>query len=183
MEEGYIKLNRKILSWEWYQDAATARLFLHCLLLANWKDARWQGVEVPRGSFLTGRAKLAQDLKISEQSVRTALKHLILTGELTMKTGPKGSIITVVNYDLYQGSNQQDNQQLTNEQPTTNQQLTNEQPTTNQRLTTNKNNNKYKNIKNIHEPAAPTEESKAALKEIERLQMSQISRTSEEEAG
>ena len=172
MEEGYIKLNRKILSWEWYQDAATARLFLHCLLLANWKDARWQGVEVPRGSFLTGRAKLAQDLKISEQSVRTALKHLILTGELTMKTGPKGSIITVVNYDLYQGSNQQDNQQLTNEQPTTN-----------QRLTTNKNNNKYKNIKNIHEPAAPTEESKAALKEIERLQMSQISRTSEEEAG
>lgn len=175
MEEGYIKLNRKILSWEWYQDAATARLFLHCLLSANWKDARWQGVEVPRGSFLTGRAKLAQDLKISEQSVRTALKHLILTGELTMRTSPKGSIITVVNYDLYQGTNQPDNQQPTNNQPTTN-----------QRLTTNKNINNINNIKKGKKEkpaAAPTDESKEMLREIERLQLFQIKRQPGEEAG
>ena len=37
MEEGYIKLCRKLAAWEWYTDANTVRVFIHCLIMANWK--------------------------------------------------------------------------------------------------------------------------------------------------
>ena len=38
----WIKLNRKIVNWEWYQDIATFKLFIHCLIKANWKDAKFE---------------------------------------------------------------------------------------------------------------------------------------------
>lgn len=160
MDEGYIKINRRLTSWEWYQDANTARVFIHCLIMANWKDGRFRGAEVPRGSFVTGRKKLAEELKMSEQSVRTALNHLKSTNEITIKTTPKYSIITVVKYNEYQSDNRQINQQLTNNQPTTNQQLT-----------TIEERKKRKKLKEGEEKrsAAPTDKSKQALKAIENL--------------
>ena len=42
----WIKLNRKIVNWEWYQDIATFKLFIHCLIKANWKDAKFKGIEI-----------------------------------------------------------------------------------------------------------------------------------------
>lgn len=39
--EGYIKIHRKMLDWEWYDDIPTKTLFLHLLLTANWKDSKW----------------------------------------------------------------------------------------------------------------------------------------------
>ena len=50
---GHIKIDRRILEWEWYSDINTCRLFIHLLLKANWKDGRFQGTEVPRGSLVT----------------------------------------------------------------------------------------------------------------------------------
>ena len=36
--EGWVKLHRKFLEWEWYDKSETVHLFLHCLLKANHKD-------------------------------------------------------------------------------------------------------------------------------------------------
>ena len=41
----YIKIDRKILDWEWYRNLNTCRLFFHLLLKANWKDGRFEGKE------------------------------------------------------------------------------------------------------------------------------------------
>lgn len=120
----WIKLFSKFMNWEWYKDSNTKGVFIHCLLKANWKDGKFEGKVIKRGSFVTGRKKLAEELELSEQQVRTALKHLISTNEITIATTNKYSVITIVNYELYQQVNQQTNQQLTNNQPTTNQQLT-----------------------------------------------------------
>ena len=49
----YIKLNRKIIGWEWYLNINVKTLFIHCLLKANWKDGRFEGKELKRGSFVT----------------------------------------------------------------------------------------------------------------------------------
>ena len=122
--DAFIKLQRKMLDWEWYTDANTKAVFLHCLLKANWKDGRFRGHKVPRGSFVSGRKVLAEELNLSEQQVRTALEHLKSTNEVTIKSTSRFSIITVVNYDRYQTNNQQTNQQTTNKQPTSNQQVT-----------------------------------------------------------
>lgn len=98
----YIKLSRKILEWEWYSDINTCRLFIHLLLKANWKEGRFQGVEIPRGSLVTSYSSLAKDTGLSVKNVRTALKHLEATGEVAVKRQAKFSVVEVKNYDAYQ---------------------------------------------------------------------------------
>ena len=121
MDEGYILLHRKIVNWEWFSDPNTLVVFVHCLLRANWKDGKFQGREVKRGEFVTSLPKLAEETSLSVQNVRTALKHLESTGELTSKSHAKYRIISISNYDRYQCPNSQltGNQQATNRQLTT----------------------------------------------------------------
>ena len=117
MSERWIKLHQKFVDWEWYKDTNTKVVFLHCLLKANWKNEKYQGVDIPRGSFVSGRKKLSKELNLTEQQIRTALEHLKSTNELTIKTCNKFSIITINKYELYQQNNQQINQQSTSKQP------------------------------------------------------------------
>ena len=139
----YIKISRKLLDWEWYTDTNTKALFLHMLLKANWKDGRFQGEEVPRGSFVSSLQKLSGEASLSMQEVRTALSHLKVTGEITSKPHAKYSTFTVEKYDQYQGSNKQltDSQQASNKEVTgsqqgSNTQVTNSQQAVNKQLTT-----------------------------------------------
>lgn len=117
----YVKISRKILEWEWYTDANTKVLFLHILLKANWKDGRFQGIEVPRGSFVTSLQNLAAETGLTVRNVRTALKHLENTGEVTSNRHVKFSVITVKNYDRYQSCDTQVtvNRQASDSQVTT----------------------------------------------------------------
>ncbi len=133
---GFIQLHRKIVEWEWYQNTNTFRVFLHCLLMANFTDGRFEGVEVKRGQFVTSLPNLAKQTLLSIQQVRTALDHLKLTGEITDKAYAKFRVITVVKYDMYQQDNRQNNSQSTGYQ-----QASNRQSTGNQQQYNNDNNN------------------------------------------
>ncbi len=104
---GHIKLDRKILNWEGYTDVNTCKLFLHLLLKANWEDGRFQGVEVPRGSFVSSYQVLATETGLTVKNVRTALGHLQKTGEVAVNRHPKFSVFTVKNYCLYQSTGSQ----------------------------------------------------------------------------
>ena len=103
----YVKISRKILEWEWYTDINTKVLFLHILLKANWKQGRFQGTEVPRGSFVTSQQNLALETGLTLKNVRTALKHLENTGEVAVNRHPKFSVITIKNYVKYQSGGSQ----------------------------------------------------------------------------
>lgn len=120
----YIKLNRKIVEWEWYSDINTCRLFIHMLLKANWKEGRFQGTTVPRGSFISSIGKLSEETCLTIREVRTAISHLKMTGEVTSKTTNKYTVFTVNNYDSYQSNDKQDDNQLTSERQS------NDKPTT-----------------------------------------------------
>ena len=135
MNNGWIKLHRSILDWEWYDDVNVTRLFLHCLFKANHKDKKYRGSVVKRGTFLTGRDLLALETGLSVQQIRTSLTKLKSTNELTIKSSRQGTVIEVVNYDKFQDA--------TNTP-------TNEQPTSNQQVTSNKNDKKEKNDKNTY---------------------------------
>ena len=124
MDEGYILLYRKMLNWEWMSDANTLAVFIYCLLRANWRDGKFQGTEVHRGEFVTSIASLAGELGLSVQNIRTALKHLESTGEITSKSHAKYRIIAISHYDDYQCPNKVANNQLTSIQQATNKQLT-----------------------------------------------------------
>ena len=152
MHNGWIKLHRKFLSWEWYQDANTARLFIHLLIKSNHKDKKWKGHLIRKGQVLTGRKMLAKELDISEQNVRTSIRRLISTNEITIKPTNQFSIITICNYENYQSGEIESNQQTN--QPA-NQRLTSNQPATNQQLTTTKNVKNDKNEKNEKKKETP----------------------------
>ena len=139
MDESFIKLYRKFENWEWYQDVYTKVVFLHLIMMANYKSKKWRGIIIDRGQVLTGRIKLAASLGISVQNVRTALANLQSTNELTIKSNSQHSIITIVNYNSYQ----QVTSKVTSE-------LTNDQPTPNQRLTTTKKDNNIKKDKKVN---------------------------------
>lgn len=105
--ENFIKMYRKILEWEWWPDINTHRLFSYMLVKANWKDGSFKGVVVPRGSFVSSISKLSDDTNLTVDEVRTALKHLKSTNEITSKSYSKFTVFTVKNFGLYQGSPEQ----------------------------------------------------------------------------
>ena len=135
--QGYIKLHRQLLTWEWYTDIPVRVLFEHCLLRANHKSNKWRGQTIDVGSFITSYEKLSAETGLTVQQVRTALSKLKSTGELTYKSTSRYSIITINNWIDYQEDNTQNNKQITNNQQTNNKQIT-----------TNKNDKNEKNDKN-----------------------------------
>ena len=105
MDSGWIKLHRSLLKWEWHDDPNTFCLWVHLLLMANHDEQKWHGMVIPRGSLLTGRKKLAEETGLTEQSVRTSLIKLEKSQNLTNKSTNKFTLITICNYDSYQGKN------------------------------------------------------------------------------
>lgn len=145
-ENGFIKVNRSILDWEWINHNNTFVVFMHLLLTVNYEDKEWHGITIKRGQRVCSKEKLATECNLKYQPLRTCLEHLESTGEITIKPTRKYSIVTVNNYEKYQ--------QATNSQPQTNQQPTNTPQITNQQLTTTKE-IKNKRIKNTRRDIPP----------------------------
>lgn len=124
LEFGWIKLSRKITKWRWYKDGNTFRLFLHLILTANHEDCDFETITIHRGQRVASRRTLSQETGMSEQEIKTAIKHLISTNEITSVSTRKYTIFTINNYNTYQIVASHP----TNDQPTPNQQLTNDQP-------------------------------------------------------
>ena len=159
--EGWIRIHRDILGWEWYDDEKMFKLFITLILLANHESTRWHGINIERGQLITSIEKLALQTKCSVQQVRTMINRLKSTSEITSKSTNKFTIITICNYDKYQYGiveEQQTNQQAN--QQTNNKQITNKQQTNNKQITTNNNDNNDNNDKNIISPIIPFGEKK-----------------------
>jgi len=126
--EGWVKLHRKFLEWEWYDKSETVHLFLHCLLKANHKNKNYRGKIVNRGSFLTSRELLSKELGLSQRQIRTSLSRLKMTNELTINSTRKGTLIQVVNYTKYQvqTNKETDNRPTIDQQQTSNKNVKNE---------------------------------------------------------
>lgn len=139
----WIKIFRELLQWEWFQKPEMVQLFIYLLLKANCEDKQWQGMVIKRGQLVTSNPSIRSDLKLSEQTIRTCIKRLISTGEITYKSTNRFVVITICNYDKYQEckeiANEQNNERP-NIQSTGEQRATNEQSTSNQR--------QLKNIRN-----------------------------------
>jgi len=126
--QGWIKLHRKIIKWEWYQDSHMVHLLMHLLLIANHEPGRWRGVNIDRGQVVTGLGSLSKATGITIQTLRTCLARMKKSGELTSKSTNRFRLITLCNYESYQisenGTNRPSNKQLTSNQQATNKQLT-----------------------------------------------------------
>jgi len=121
--QGFIKIHRKFLEWEWATEPNMTHFLLYCILKANWEDDSWKGKMINRGQFTSGIYELSSESGLTVQQVRTCIKRLVASGEITVKSTNKYTLYTIVKYEKFQ----HDPNKLTNEQQTNNKQITNEQ--------------------------------------------------------
>ena len=121
---GFIKLHRQLLEWEWYDDINCRLTLIHCILKANFKDKQWRGYDIKRGSFITSLSKLSDEIGISKQQLRTVLDKLEKTGEINKINNGSNTLIIVLNYSDYQDVSKE-NPKPTNTLPTQDQHTTN----------------------------------------------------------
>ena len=138
-DNGWIKLHRKVLDNPVVmKDADHLAVWVYLLLNATHKDipALFGGkkITLKPGQLITGRKSIAKHLHVNESKVRRVLDDFESDQQIDRQRGNKSSVITVLCWDKYQITDQQNSQQMTSNWPTTDQQVT-----------TNKN---IKNIKN-----------------------------------
>lgn len=167
----WIKIFRELLQWEWFQKAEMVQLFIYLLLKANCVDKQWQGITIKRGQLATSNATMRQDLRLSEQQIRTCIKRLISTGEITYKSTNRYVVITICNYDKYQeignSINAQNNEQ-TNNQSTDEQRAINEQSTTTKEVKNIR--SKEYNIKDIKQESGSNDQLSSASDEAQAVE-------------
>jgi hypothetical protein len=102
MGRGYVKLHREAIDHEVFQDEWLWKLFCWCVLKANFKADNFKGEFVPRGSFVTGRMRAAEELGAAPSRVYRGLRRLEELGCITTKANSNWTTVTVCNYNTYQ---------------------------------------------------------------------------------
>jgi len=126
---GWIKLYRQLLDWEWYKNLNVKIVWLHLLLTANFVSGRKAyGHTLVAGQVITTYKRIAEETGLTFQNVRTAINHLLTSGEITKEPTNKFQVITVEKWAFFQYQDGKDNnnpnRQLTYNQQSTNNQLT-----------------------------------------------------------
>jgi hypothetical protein len=147
--EGWIKLYRKFSEWEWFNISEMVHLFIYLLLNANHEPGKWRGIKIERGQILTGLNSLHEKTGISIRTLRTCLDRLQNTKEIDRQMTNRYSIITICNYESYQGEKMNYDKQA-------DKQATSKRQASDKQATTNNNNKENKEFKNEKKFIAPT---------------------------
>jgi len=128
MNNGWIKLHRKMLDNPVvFKDADHVAVWVYLLLEATHKEhpTMFGGKKImlKPGQLVTGRKKIAEKTKVNEYKAMRILKTLESEQQIAQRTERYGSLITILAWDEYQDTAQQDEQQLHNDCTTTAQRL------------------------------------------------------------
>lgn len=123
----WITLDRNIDTWRWYKNANTFRVWIHILLHVNYKKCGFEGIDIFPGQIVRSYNTIADELGMTYDEVRTAIKHLKRTGEITVRKYPKFLVISVVNWKRYQTNSHDSSQSNPNQDPYESQAITNNQ--------------------------------------------------------
>ena len=115
MDRGFIKLYRKSLDAGWIRNHKLWALWTWCLLKASHKDhdvvVGLQTVHLTPGQFIFGLKKASQETGLTLRETRTRIESLIKAGNLTIKTTNKFSVVSIVNWNLYQSADSENDTQ------------------------------------------------------------------------
>ena len=109
-KQGWIALHREIQEhWMWKDKPfSKGQAWIDLLMLANHSDNKFllgnELVEVKTGSFITSELKLMERWGWGNTKVRSFLNLLETDGMIKKFSDKKKSVITIVNYSVYQGS-------------------------------------------------------------------------------
>ncbi|EAF5270388.1 DnaD domain-containing protein [Listeria monocytogenes] len=140
MSHGWVKLHRDLKEKPIWRSSTPEQktILVTLLMMANHKENEWEWMGKPfkakPGEFVTSIKSITEECGkgISSQNVRTALKRFENYGFLTKESTKVNTLINIVNWGVYQDSENKSN-------TLANKQLTNDSQTANKQLTTNKN--------------------------------------------
>jgi len=122
---GFIKLERCLLSKSIFNNEKLLKVWIWCLLKATYKEYTEmigrQEVVIQPGQFTTGRFKAGEELNMNSSTAWSYLKLLQKNQSIGIKSNNKFSVVTIVNWALYQldkdnSDNKSDNKKTTDEQ-------------------------------------------------------------------
>lgn len=109
MNRGYVRLWRKSLDAGWIKNHKLWAFWTYCLMKATHKEydaiIGLQVIHLMPGQFIFGLKKASQETGLTVREIRTIVEFLRKAGNLTNKTTNKFSIITIINWPIYQGDN------------------------------------------------------------------------------
>lgn len=136
--EGWISTYRKILENPIVcKDSDYFAVWMYLLLNATHKESpsifNKKKIILKKGQLITGRKTIAEKFDISESKVQRILKTFEIEQQIEQQTCSRNRLISIINWNEYQQSEQRI------EQPVNNERTTNEQPVN----TNNNDNNIY----------------------------------------
>lgn len=149
---GWIKLHRKLLDSPIFQNEKLFKVFAYCLMKASHKEHTQlvgrRVVHLQKGQFVFGRKRASEELRLKESTVRDYVKLLEKLGTIDIKSDNKFSVITVVNWAVYQ-NDEEISDSKNDKKSTSNQHQMDNKSTSNQhQINTNKNVKNVENDKN-----------------------------------
>ncbi|MDI1318103.1 hypothetical protein [Flavobacterium sp.] len=136
IKNGFVKLPRAILEWEWYDHPDVFRVYIHLLIKVNYAPAKWRGIEILVDEHITSVNKLSNELMMSEFKIRESLSKLEKTGILKKTSTNKFTKLKLINLGFHDKSIDPNLKQI--QHPIA------DQSQTNRKQTTTNNNNKEK---------------------------------------
>lgn len=133
---GWIKLWRELIKKPIWKKSSPehCKILITILVMVNYEENEWEWegkkFMIQPGQMITSLESIRKkaDKGISTRNVRSALERFQNLGFLTSKTTNQGRLITVLNWDTYQGDDREaDNQD--DKRPTSDRQTTDKRPT------------------------------------------------------
>ena len=149
------------------KDSEKVHLWLHLLLSANWNDREemlgGKPIICKAGQFTTGRKQLSIATGINESKIERLLTYFEKTEQqIEQRKTSVNRLISILNWDKYQSSEQRIEQQVNNDRTTTEQQVNT--------LEESKELNKSNNISNIGDkPQTPTKPKSFIIPNIQEI--------------
>ncbi|WAW14630.1 hypothetical protein [Peptostreptococcus equinus] len=153
IDNGWIKLHRKLLENALWQDCTSEQkvIMITLLLMANHKEKKWifggEEYTCKPGQFVTSLKSIKKNVgeDISTMQIRRCLEKFEKYGFLTSKPTNKNRLITIANWETYQSKDDKPTSK-----PTSNRQATDKQPTTNKNVRKKECKNIYTNQTKFH---------------------------------
>ena len=100
----WIKIHRAVMDHPVFEDPLLWKVFSWCILKANYRAGSFRGIEVPVGSFVTGKLRAAEELSIPPTTWYRSMKRLSEPpfSCITLKADHGWTTVTVCNYTTYQ---------------------------------------------------------------------------------
>lgn len=161
--KGAFVLSRSLLESDiWYKSPEYVKIWIYIIGMANHQPRKYRGNFIDRGQYFCSYKELVEQIRykvgyrksrVNESTVKNIMRYLRENRMITTVKKPRGVLITVVNYNVYQDlsnyeKSKKDNNEKTNKNPIVNQ----DAPSINKNEEELKNSRMYMNSHTLNEP-------------------------------